>query len=512
MRADNASDSSGESGSRRPENGARPIAQAEIVAITSGKGGVGKSSLTVNLGVTLARSGYRVCILDADTGLANVNILLGLRPEKSLEHVVSGDCRIDDILLEGPYGLKVIPGANGIPECVNLEPARKQRLIEEIGRVEGQFDYLLLDTAAGIGDTTLDFVGAAHRILLIITPEPTSLTDAFSLLKLAVRGHPVECWIIVNFAASFNEAQSVFQRFQGAVLKFLDVHVNYLGFVQLDESMRTAVSLQRPVALFPRTDPSARAFQRLADRLEETALPQKTDHSFSRFWSARMQKEPWGTERPATTGRSNESIPPALTREEDAQTPQVSEATISVAAQQPSLENDTDRLDLLRAEFDKMLTKTEDPDLLAGWLESLHEAFMDRYGKPALNNVPALTQKLTTQPEERPEASLELERFCGGEESEGVISQSEAQSDASMAPGHGVGAIRTGESKPDFGLPTQPSMRETNATPDRAASPPLPKLSHAYDANRFGSQEELLNQLRHTRHDGVDLWGVLQRL
>ncbi|HSM28779.1 MAG TPA: MinD/ParA family protein [Thioalkalivibrio sp.] len=481
------------------------------MAISSGKGGVGKSSLTVNLGITLARSGHRVCILDADTGLANVNILLGLRPEKSLEHVVSGDCRIDEILLDGPYGLKVIPGANGIPECVNLEPARKQRLIDEIDRIEGQFDYLLLDTAAGISDTTLDFVGAAHRILLIITPEPTSLTDAFSLLKLAVRRHPVECWIVVNFAGSFNEAQSVFQRFQGAVLKFLDVHVNYLGFVQLDESMRTAVSLQRPVALFPQTDPSARAFQRLADRLEETALPQQADHSFSRFWSRRLQEEQQGPERPAMTGSAPGSLPPASAREGCVQTPEVSEAAVAVAAPSASPESDGDSLAELRAEFDRILAKTEDPHRLAGWLESLHDAFIDRYGKPALTR-PAWIERLTVQPAEHPEVSLDRPDCPAHDESEDVTSQSDAQPHESPGPARGVETITLAESKPDFGPPARPPTWETNAAPGRAASSPRTKLSHAYDANRFGSQEELLNRLRRTRHEGVNLWGVLKQL
>ena len=511
MRAEHASDASNETRFRGIGSGIRPFGQPEIVAISSGKGGVGKSSLTVNLGITLARSGHRVCILDADTGLANVNILLGLRPEKSLEHVVSGDCRIDEILLDGPYGLKVIPGANGIPECVNLEPARKQRLIEEIARIEGQFDYLLLDTAAGISDTTLDFLSAAHRILLIITPEPTSLTDAFSLLKLVARRHPIECWIVVNFAGNFNEAQSVFQRFQGAVLKFLEIHVNYLGFIQRDESMRTAVSLQRPVALFPQSDPSARVFQRLADRLQETALPPPPDHSFSRFWSWRLQKEPQGTARPATTGRSPESLAPASVHERSVQTPEVSEATISVAVPSPSPESDSDSFAQLRAEFDRLLAKTEDPHRFADWLESLHDAFMERYGKPALN-MPVSIERLAAKATEHPETSLDLQGCSGHAESEELTPQAKAQTHESKGPASGVEAITPDDSKPDFGPPASPPTGEMNANPDRAASPPPPRLNHAYDANRFGSQEELLNRLRRTRHDGVNLWGVLRQL
>jgi MinD-like ATPase involved in chromosome partitioning or flagellar assembly len=155
-----------------------------VIAISSGKGGVGKSSIAVNLGISLAKTGARVCIFDADTGLANVNILLGLTPQYSLEHVLFGAKAIEEVMMEGPHGLKIVPGANGISECVNLHPRQQLRLTGELARIEEDFDYILVDTAAGISDTTLDFISASQHALVVLTPEPTSLTDALSLIKL----------------------------------------------------------------------------------------------------------------------------------------------------------------------------------------------------------------------------------------------------------------------------------------------------------------------------------------
>ena len=261
------------------------LASPRVIAISSGKGGVGKSSIAVNLGISLAKAGAKVCLLDADTGLANVNILLGVTPQFSLEHVLYGAKSLDEIMVDGPHGMKLIPGANGISECVSLHSRQQLRLTRELARIEKDFDYLLIDTAAGIADTTLDFVSAAQYTLVVITPEPTSLTDAFSLIKLLKRRRKrINYQVVVNMAKGTNEAKEVFHRFASAVEKYIGVPLNYLGFIQKDESLRAAVSLQNPVALFPDTDPSSRSFIRLASSLDNVTKTHPVKHSFSDFW------------------------------------------------------------------------------------------------------------------------------------------------------------------------------------------------------------------------------------
>ena len=520
-----------------------------IIAITSGKGGVGKSSIAVNLGITLARYGRRVCILDADTGLANVNILLGLRPGKSLEHVLSGECPIEDIIMEGPHGLRVIPGASGISECVNLDPTRQRRLVNELARIEKDFDYLLLDTAAGISETTLDFLSAAQQVLLVITPEPTSLTDAFSLLKLALRRHPVECQVVVNMAVNFNEARNVFQRFEGAIRKYLDVDVNFLGFIQRDESMRSAVALQHPVALFPEGDPSGRPFQRLADALEERPAQEHSVQSFSRFWFRRflqpsgLQAMPEARAEDAPPEAAGSPVPTGGTPPP----PEVAPATIEAidAGTEP------DRLEALHAGFRKAFDEVEDPRLLAQWLEELHASYWERFGQPGLD-LPRLLDRLSADgdrhadvlrelrlrldvPAEPPahrlaDESAEEPAVYGAHDGAGHA----AEQPAGVAPKSGMDsdtaepeampmtadvsvdrkpriAPAWPEPRPDFGLAGREGAGREGSL-DAPESRPERQSPHGYDRQRYGSQQELAERLRRMREEGGSLMELIGRL
>ena len=488
----------------------------QIIAITSGKGGVGKSSIAVNLGITLARYGRRVCILDADTGLANVNILLGLRPAKSLEHMLAGECPIEDIIMEGPHRLRVIPGASGISECVNLDPSRQRRLVNELARIEKDFDYLLIDTSAGIAETTLDFLGAAHRVLLVITPEPTSLTDAFSLLKLALRRHPVECHVVVNMAGSFNEARSVFQRFEGATLKYLDVDVNFLGFILRDESMRSAVALQHPVALFAEGDPSARPFQRLADALEENPSGQQMGQSFSRFWFRRFLQPSRGAPEPEGGAEPVWVAPTELSFDASAEPePEAAAAEPGVAEPQG--------LERLQAEFRKVLDEVEDPRLIADWLEDLHTCYWERFGRPGLD-LPRMVERLAADPERHAEILVELQRRLRPSTTEGPLEAEEesgAETDTvpqavPAAPGASgpmeqAGAGAWGEPRPDFGIRGDGKVEgriSSTALPAR----PVQRSPHAYDSQRFGSQQALAERLRRMNADGDRLLDLILRL
>jgi MinD-like ATPase involved in chromosome partitioning or flagellar assembly len=272
-----------------------------VFAITGGKGGVGKTSLSINLSIALSRNGSKVCLFDADTGLANINIMLGLHPAYTLEHLFTGEKSIQDIVIEGPEGIHIVPGASGFAQCVELDVGQQQRLVTSIQAIEPHYDYMVVDTAAGISPTVLHFIAASQVAVIVVTPEPTSLTDAFSLVKvLKRRGYRRKVQVIVNMSANSSQAEKVFRRFSNALDKYLSLKAEYLGSVWMDESMRSAVSLQRPVALFPRNDPSARSFYRLADRIDEVfSRPGVPTLAFSSYWqklveaySLRKQAEP----------------------------------------------------------------------------------------------------------------------------------------------------------------------------------------------------------------------------
>lgn len=256
-----------------------------VIAITSGKGGVGKSSISVNLGIALCRMGHKVCLFDADAGLANVNILLGLSPQSSIEHVLLAHKPIRSIMLDAPYGLKVIPGASGIVECADMSPRHQMHMTRELASIESEYDYLLIDTAAGIGESNLNFIQSAQHTIVVITTEPTSLTDAFSLIKvLRRRGKKHNYRVIVNMCTSTKQAREVYHRFAGAVEKYIGVKVEYLGFILQDESLRAAVIMQSPVTLFPESDPSCRHFFRLGEALEASLHNCDRSNIFSRRW------------------------------------------------------------------------------------------------------------------------------------------------------------------------------------------------------------------------------------
>jgi len=268
-----------------------------VIAVSSGKGGVGKSSIAVNLAISLAKSGAKVCVLDADTGLANANILLGLTPQFSLEHVLFGAKAIEEVMLDGPHGMKIVPGANGISECVSLAPRQQLRLTRELARIEHNFDYLLIDTAAGIANTTLDFVSASCHALIVITPEPTSLTDAFSLIKLlARRPGAIYFHVVVNMCADGKQGKQVFNRFNSAVKKYIGTDIHYLGFIPQQESMRSAVTAQSPVATRADSDPASLCFSQLAQELIDSGDSVPLSRSFSAYWQRQFRRQ-----RPATS-------------------------------------------------------------------------------------------------------------------------------------------------------------------------------------------------------------------
>ena len=275
--------------------------KARVVAFTSGKGGVGKTSLSVNLAIALSRLGSKVCLFDADMGMANVNIILGITPAYTLEHLFTNEKNIQDIIFPGPAGLDIVPGASGFSKCVDLDERQQERLVEALEYIEPKYDYLIIDTGAGISPAVLHFVAAAQMAAVVITPEPTSLTDAFSLLKvLSRRGYKRKPQVIVNMVQNASKADRIYSRFDAAVKKYIGIETGFLGSVWMDESIRSSITLQRPVAMLPETDPSCKRFYRLADGLDNAfnsgSVPKI---SFASYWkklversSTRRAKEP----------------------------------------------------------------------------------------------------------------------------------------------------------------------------------------------------------------------------
>jgi len=284
----------------------RPTTAARIIAISSGKGGVGKTNVSTNLGIALARRGHRVCVFDADTGLANINILLNFTPEYTLEHLLSGERAIDDILVQRPEGIAVVPAASGLAECADLGPGQRERMLAALRALETHFDYILIDTAAGIGPGVLDFVRSAHYPILTVTAEPTALTDAYAMLRVLHRGgwrHPV--YLLVNDVADLDQAREVFGRFHGTVDKYLGAEVHFCGFIAHDDLLPASVRLRQPLLTFAPRSPAANCFTILARHLD-TRLGRETSAGlFSHYWERQWQETTKAQAVPSAASRLN---------------------------------------------------------------------------------------------------------------------------------------------------------------------------------------------------------------
>jgi flagellar biosynthesis protein FlhG len=235
-----------------------------VIAVTGGKGGVGKSTVAVNLATGLAAAGRRVVLLDGDLGMANVDVLLGLSPRYTLAHVLSGERTLDEILVSAPQGFMVVPAASGAADLANLDTAAHLGLVQGFSALGARVDVLIVDTAAGIAPGVLQFSQAAQQVLIVLCDEPASMTDAYALVKVLSRNHGVRNFrVLANMAASCAAGESLFKRFEGVTARFLDVVLEYAGSIPEDEALRRAVRAQRPVLeAFP-SSPAARAFKKL---------------------------------------------------------------------------------------------------------------------------------------------------------------------------------------------------------------------------------------------------------
>lgn len=249
----------------------RPV---RTIAITGGKGGVGKTSVSVNLGVALSKMGERVCLLDADMSMANVDVLLGLRAPYNLSHVLDGIHGLKEVMIEGPGGLKIIPGSSGVRRMANLSSVENAGLIQAFSELADDIDVLLIDTAAGISDSVLSFCRAAMEVLVVVCDEPASITDAYALIKVLNREYGVsKVRIVANMAQSPSHAMALFDKIASVCERFLDVQVSYAGPVPFDPSLRVAIQQQTSVVLSKPFSPSGKALSLLAREVMRWPVP-----------------------------------------------------------------------------------------------------------------------------------------------------------------------------------------------------------------------------------------------
>lgn len=238
----------------------------KVIAVTAGKGGVGKSNVSVNLAVALAKLNKNVMLLDADLGLANVDIMLGLHTKYNLSHVIQGVCHLSDIILQGPNGIRVIPAASGTEFMTQLTHAEHAGIIDAFNELTDDLDYMIIDTAAGISDTVLSFTRSSQELIVVVCDEPTSLTDAYALIKVMSKRYEwTHFHILANMVRHLKDGRDLFNKLFRVSEQFLDVHLDYLGAIPFDEHVHKAVKKQKPVLLAYPDSPASASLTELAE-------------------------------------------------------------------------------------------------------------------------------------------------------------------------------------------------------------------------------------------------------
>jgi flagellar biosynthesis protein FlhG len=261
-----------EGGGKRQETAGRSgTRDIRVMSVTSGKGGVGKSNVVANLALAMGRLGSKVLVIDADLGLGNINLLLGLRPAYTLNDLFSGKKSLAEIIVRGPGGIKVIPAGSGTQKYTRLSKEERLRLLNDLDELEEEFDIFIIDTESGISDNVVYFTSAAQEIVVVVSPEPTSITDCYALIKLLATNHGERHFkVLINMAKDGDEAQKTYNRLAGVVGRFLDISLDYLGFVLRDELLIDSVKRQKAVyELYP-DSASSRCFGALARKIRQT--------------------------------------------------------------------------------------------------------------------------------------------------------------------------------------------------------------------------------------------------
>lgn len=247
----------------------------QVIAVSGGKGGVGKTNVSVNLAVALAEIGKKVMVLDADLGLANIDVVLGLHPKYDLSHVLRGEKDLEEIIIEGPEGIRLIPGASGIQHMAELSPAEHAGIIRAFSDMGSDIDIMIVDTAAGISDTVISFTRASQEVIVVVCDEPASITDAYAIIKLLNKEYgSTRFRILANMVQTAQEGRDLYNKMCAVTDRYLDVMLSFMGAIPFDENLKKAVRSQKPVVLaFPRSK-AAQAFKNLARKVETWPLPQ----------------------------------------------------------------------------------------------------------------------------------------------------------------------------------------------------------------------------------------------
>jgi len=253
-------------GLRRMAN-PRPV---KVIAVASGKGGVGKTNVSVNLSMALSQSGKDVLLLDADLGLANVDVLLGLRPRHTLSDVINGARTLEEVIVNGPESLRIIPASSGIQNMAELNTMEHAGIIRAFSELSNSLDVLVIDTAAGISDSVITFTRAAQEVIVVVCDEPTSITDAYALIKVLNKDHGTcRFRVICNMVQGLQEGRELFKKIMTVTDKYLEVQLDFMGIVPYDDYLRKAVQKQRAVIdAYPRSK-SALAFKSLSVKADK---------------------------------------------------------------------------------------------------------------------------------------------------------------------------------------------------------------------------------------------------
>ncbi len=255
---------------------------ARIIAVSSGKGGVGKTNLTVNLGIALSKMNHKVTIIDADLGLANIDILLGLVPRYTLTHVLKMEKKLSEVLVEGPNGISIVSGGSGVMDMVNLSTDELSRLVESLESINNESDYILIDTGAGLNNSVLSFIKASQELIVVVTSDPTSITDAYALIK-NIGELNVNIKVVVNRIESNKEGLDVFTKLNTATSKFLGVEMESIGYIYEDHNVKKSVKKQVPFLIgFPNTLAS-RGVELVAENLVRNSTYTQQSGGFSTF-------------------------------------------------------------------------------------------------------------------------------------------------------------------------------------------------------------------------------------